>query len=91
MITSGRRAKESLFDRQVLNLLIGFKNLVVCWEQAVVETLDHCHRKDDKSIFVGLISTEERICDIPDQIRFLLNINAYRLDFIVRVHILLPP
>ena len=40
---------------------------------------------------MGLISAEERVCDIPNQIRFLLNIYADCLDFIVRVPVLLPP
>ena len=91
MIAACRCTKEAVLDSEVFYLLVGFQHLIMCREQAVMETLNDCHRQDNQSVFVRLIGTKEGIRHIPNQIRLFLNIDSNRLNFIVRVHSLLPP
>ena len=83
-LITGSLGQKAINDGQLLDLFILCQDCFVGGKQTVVETFNHGHRKDYKSVLMGLKGTTEHICHIPDHRCFFCNIYSYRLDFIVR-------
>ena len=75
----------------MLDLFVCRKHFIMGGEKAVVESFNHSHRQDNKTVLMGLVCTKQGVSHIPDQVCLFFNIDANCLDLIVRVHILLPP
>ena len=83
-LITGSLGQKAINDGQLLDLFILCQDCFVGGKQTVVETFNHGHRKDYKSVLMGLKGATEHICHIPDHRCFFCNIYSYRLDFIVR-------
>ena len=72
------------------DLLVLLQHGVMRRQQTVVEALDHRHRQDDQTVFMGFVCPEKGIGDIPDDGRFLLNVAPHGSQYVFRRHVVSP-
>ena len=75
--------KETVGNRQLLDLFVCIQHCLMGRKQTVVESLYYGHRKNDQSVFVRLEGTAKQIRYIPDYRCLLLYVRAYDGEFIV--------
>ena len=82
-LIAGGTGQECVYLGQMLDLLVFGHDLFMCGQEAVVQALDDGERKNDRAIFVRLVRAAEDVRDVPDDRRFLGNIDADGLNSIV--------
>ena len=81
LVARGLFQKANLQFAKITVFLIRSQHSIMGGNQAVMKTLDHAHRQDDKTVFVGLEGTKKGIGSIPDQIGIFLCTAANLVDF----------